>query len=77
MAFARTQQMQECDNMIEYQKNGKRMGVCNELQASVFVKNGWVPVDEEKHPVDNKECCTNAVTESEPPKRGRKPSTSK
>lgn len=76
--------------MIRFCKEGKTMDVCSELQASVFRKNGWMPMEIECVSVETDE---NEVAETpeeievaeekqvtlekQPSKRGRKPTGSK
>lgn len=44
MEFVRIRR-RERDSMLRFQKDGKMIDVCSELQASVFRKNGWVRVE--------------------------------
>lgn len=89
MEFVRIRR-RERDSMLRFQKDGKVMDVCSELQASVFRKNGWksmevesvdtetdgIEVVETPEEVEATEEIPVAL-EKPPVKRGRKPVESK
>jgi hypothetical protein len=55
--------------MIKLEKDGVKMGARNDIQASAFIKNGWIVIEE------GTESTSESNTPKEAPKRGRKPKT--
>lgn len=55
---------------IIFEKDGQKMGVLDEVQASAFVKNGWTKVEEvaielEKEPIEMEEKTANEDVEED------------
>lgn len=54
---------------MKFQKDGKVMEVCNELQASVFIRNGYTEVKEGPKTVRAEEPKEELVKEKPAPKK--------